>query len=387
MTSTINVTAVLIANAMGVLLLLFVGSGNRFVLKEQTKRNRCLIAIALINILSCVIDGIVCVADGRPGALAHDIIFWGNSILYLNALLMAILWILLVADYIKIKLSTAHKVIMASFFTLVVILLITNIFTPILFFVNEDNLYVRVDGLYAIYAASYFGFMLDGVAMYLWKRHQSGGLKFFPIWAFVIPIAIGMIIQNTFFGVSTIGPFMSIAITAVAISFQNNFLFRDQLTDLYNRYYLAMLGKTISQRPGREYTVIMFDINDFKSINDTYGHGVGDEALVRLSNILTTTVDKTGEVIRYAGDEFVILLNSHDDAVIEGFIARIHQALDELGSAEDAQYKISVATGWHKFHLEGKGNLNEYIGEADKRMYADKQEYYKACARCGCCQD
>ncbi len=370
--SAVDVTASLIANAMGALLLICVAAGNVFVIREQAKRNKHLVLLAAITVFSCILDSISALADGHHRAA----VFVSNTLLFVSGPVLAATWLLLMADYIKVRISKTRRLVVGIFLTAALILITVNLFTPVLFTVNEYGVYQRVDGLYIIYATSYFGLVLDVVAMYIWKKHESGGLKFFPMWAFIIPIAIGMGIQNFFFGVSTIAPFMAISVTSMAISFQNNLLYKDQLTDLYNRYYLSVLDKKMSKSAGREFSIVMLDINDFKSINDVYGHGAGDEALVQLSSILTSIVDKSGEVIRYAGDEFIIILNSHDDTAVEALISCIHQSLKDFSETAEVPYTLSVAAGWCKFHF-GEKTLNAFITEADRRMYKNKKDYYR----------
>ncbi len=379
MSSSINIAATLIADLMGVLLLICVAAGNRYVSKEQFKRNIHLVVLYGVTMFSCTMDIVSAFADGNDPILS----FVSGTLLFFCGPITAVAWIGLIAKHIKIRLSKIHKMIICIFFSIAMGLIIVNIFTPVLFIINENDIYQRVDGLYIIYAFSYFGLIFDAIGMYLVKKHESGGLKFFPMWGFVIPIAIGMVIQNMFFGVSTIAPFMTISITLMINSFQNQMIFRDQLTDLYNRYYLSLLEKKFSGKSSREYSVLMLDINDFKSINDLYGHDAGDDALVNLSKVLVSVVDKDGEIIRYAGDEFIIILNSHEEKVIEALINRIHQTLKDFSDSKTTPYELSVSVGWCRFSFGGK-SLNEYINEADKRMYTNKQAHYKVYPKLDC---
>lgn len=369
--STINIEAVLVADIMGVLLLICVVVGNLFANKKQGNRNKYLFRLIIITICSCVLDAVGTLVDGKN----RFAVYLCDTLSFLCFPMMGMLWILLVSRHIKVKLSNIHFAIICSFCLIAVGLIVANLFTPILFTINEFNVYERVNPFYLIYSTCYFGLLADVVILYIMKKHDSGGIKFFPMWSFIVPIAFGLIIQNSLFGVSTIAPFMTISITSVVFSFQKELLFRDQLTDLYNRYYLSVLEKRIIKNQGKNYSVIMLDINSFKSINDIYGHDMGDDALIQLSKILVSVVDKLGEVIRYAGDEFIIVLNSHDDEVTEKIISKINKRLEEFSKSRTAPYDLSVAMGWCNIDFEK--TPNEIINEADKRMYNNKQEFYK----------
>ena len=89
----------------------------------------------------------------------------------------------------------------------------------------------------------------------------------------------------------------------------------DGLTRLYNRHYLDTHLKNLVRQAadqGRALSVLMMDMDHFKSVNDTYGHGVGDEVLVGLANIIVQTIRSADLAARYGGEEFVVLMPETD---------------------------------------------------------------------------
>lgn len=85
----------------------------------------------------------------------------------------------------------------------------------------------------------------------------------------------------------------------------------DPMTKLYNRRYFSNISEhtlTLARRENQELSIIMIDIDDFKNINDTYGHQVGDDVIVSIANTLMLIQRKSDIVCRYGGEEFVILL-------------------------------------------------------------------------------
>ena len=91
----------------------------------------------------------------------------------------------------------------------------------------------------------------------------------------------------------------------------NEALLTDELTGVYNRRYLNVnLPKALqhAETRGNPLSIFILDVDYFKEINDTFGHQTGDETLIRLAEILGETLENTGTVFRYAGDEFGVIL-------------------------------------------------------------------------------
>ena len=168
---------------------------------------------------------------------------------------------------------------------------------------------------------------------------------------------------------------IAVSIAGVLASLQNEMIYHDQLTGLFNRYYLHYLLKKYVDRPKLNITGFMIDLNGFKHINDELGHAVGDDALYMSARILKSAVNNEGSVVRYAGDEFVILLNTQDDAVIEKCIAKIRDGFDKFNKNESKPYKLFVSIGFHKFDMKTE-SVDTFINIIDARMYEDKKAFY-----------
>ena len=121
----------------------------------------------------------------------------------------------------------------------------------------------------------------------------------------------------------------------------------------------------------------MLDLNDFKRINDEFGHFVGDEALVATTQILQKAVGSLGIVIRYAGDEFIVLINTQDDTVIQKCIEKIQNSFELFNSRNDKPYKLSASIGSHKLNLKEE-SVDTFINTIDARMYESKKAFYAA---------
>lgn len=150
---------------------------------------------------------------------------------------------------------------------------------------------------------------------------------------------------------------------------------RDPLTNLYNRRVLEeVMSKesTRSERTKRGFGIAIADIDDFKKINDTYGHDCGDKVLVELSKIFLAGIRSTDTMGRWGGEEFLFVFTetSCQGALI--VIERIRQKIEQtpiLCEAKDINVTITMGLSYH----QGEMNCKEMIAEADKAMYRGKR--------------
>ncbi|MDO6444586.1 diguanylate cyclase [Colwellia sp. 1_MG-2023] len=148
---------------------------------------------------------------------------------------------------------------------------------------------------------------------------------------------------------------------------------RDPLTMLYNRSHLAeMINQQIKlkDRYNTRSCLIMIDIDDFKKVNDTLGHKVGDDILKTLSNVLLKCARNSDIVARWGGEEFVLLCpeTDLDEAVL--LAKRFQQALKEIKS--DACPKVTCSIGIAELH--SKDSADEWFISADNAMYQAKAQ-------------
>jgi diguanylate cyclase (GGDEF)-like protein len=151
----------------------------------------------------------------------------------------------------------------------------------------------------------------------------------------------------------------------------------DPLTDLPNRRLLEKLIKrelASVQRYGQETVIIMLDVDDFKLINDTYGHQVGDSILMQLADLLQNNVRETDTVARFGGEEFIILMPN--TSVEEGysFAERIRKTImEKVFSVGSVTLQITSSFGVSSMGDINSQNLEDYYLLADKALYLAKQ--------------
>ena len=150
---------------------------------------------------------------------------------------------------------------------------------------------------------------------------------------------------------------------------------RDYLTGLYNRRYFFNDMEPYFEKALKDnenFVVAMIDIDDFKKVNDTYGHEVGDRVIVNLSEILISNTDQHDMVARFGGEEFCIVIkNTTTDKAVEA-LNRIRQAVEEFSmfceNEETLKFTISIGVA-----VDHENTLNDTINQADMMLYDAKQ--------------
>ena len=372
----VNVAAVLIANLMALVVLSMVVANCMWRLKQRNRESRVLLFLIVLSSVSCIADCTGYLIDGMPGCVVFVAQYAINTWIYAMNMIIGPLWLTFLATYLHVRLPQWVRSVSLALAVVFLGALVVNLFVPIAFTIDSANVYHR-EFLYPFYVGVSGAFLVGSLVVYSSARKQGGMLKFFPVWVFMIPAILGVSLQVMFYGVSTTWPFIAIAVSGVMSGLQNELIFRDKLTGLYNRFYLDDLKSRVSERADARFSIVMMDLNNFKSINDTYGHAVGDKALIATGAALSDAVGTLGTVMRYAGDEFVALLNTQDEETVNACIARIHRNLELLNDRPDIPYRLSISAGSCPVDLSAT-TVDEALNRVDLLMYQDKHAYYQA---------
>lgn len=371
----LNIFAIVTSNALGAMLLLVILYGNRWRLFDKSKEGRAVLIMIGLVFVSCIVDPIASLCDGQPGTLAFIGVYVCNLWLFLSNLFFACVWLIFICLHLNVPITKTARIALAVIGIATVLPLVVNFFVPLAFSVDSHNAYHR-GPLYLAYIAVGIGFMVASVFVYLKAKHDGGALKIFPIGLFLGPVIVGIVTQTFNYGISFIWPCMSIAIAGVVAALQNEAIYHDRLTGLYSRTYLDYLKQQLASSKRSQFTAIMLDLNGFKVINDTYGHSEGDAALIVTGELLKSSMHTLGVVVRYAGDEFIVLLNTQDCAVVQEVFQSIMNSFKHYNETSGKGYCLSLAAGMSKVDLS-KHSVDELMNEIDRRMFEDKRRFYE----------
>jgi len=150
--------------------------------------------------------------------------------------------------------------------------------------------------------------------------------------------------------------------------------YKDSLTGLFNRRYFSEL-LDIELKRARRYdssiSLLFIDIDDFKTVNDTYGHKYGDIVLVKFAKILKAEIRETDIVSRWGGEEFVILLHEKDLNASGAVAERLRKTVENQSFKPPITISIGVAV------TDGNTSLEEIVCLADSALYKAKERKNK----------
>ena len=242
--------------------------------------------------------------------------------------------------------------------------------------------------MYNIYVVAFFisTLYMFAKAVQFSKAYQNKGCG--QLVAIICFVVFGAIIQVLNRKLRTI--WITIDVTAVFlfIYYDELILCIDGLTGLLNQKSLVnYLTNKASER--KRCIVIVFDVNDFKYINDAYGHSAGDEILIAVSDVLKESYRNVGECYRMGGDEFAVIMLKDIEKIQqinEHFIKNLEEKRESFNK-EDSKKKeedrlpelphISYGTAIYEPSNKKKQTLPDTQKLADAEMYANKEAYYE----------
>lgn len=377
----IDLKTVTVANFLGLLTLLTVISGNSWRINGTSKESKYLKILIFSSAFSCIIETLSYWIDGKSGNFIRFMRYFSSTWIYSMNMVVSPAWLLFLSYHIIGKLDKIQKIFLIVLQVIGMGILVLNLFIHgLVFYIDENNTYSR-GTLYLFYLGVEGFFLVDSVYLYLKVKKKGGALKFFPVWVFLIPITLGIIIQSIFYGISLIWACLAISVSGILACLQNEVIFQDKLTGVFNRFYLDNVKANLKKSENTKYTAIMMDLNNFKSINDNFGHMTGDEALINAASIMREAVGASGSVIRYAGDEFVVVLNTSDINDAKKCIESINQKFDEFNKRPDSKYSLSASAGYDTVDLSTQ-TVDDLMNEIDSKMYENKKEYYRTHKKC-----
>ena len=202
------------------------------------------------------------------------------------------------------------------------------------------------------------------------KRH------FVPLLLFPVPPFICGILQAVSYGLVLVWSSITLSILVVYHSIQNHRLSTDFLTNIYNRNELEQyLNMKIRNSANKNlFSGIFIDIDNFKQINDSYGHKVGDNMLIDTAGLIRKSLRKDDFLARYGGDEFVVILDIYDISVLEQTVLRINSNVRNYNSKSEYPFELSISMGYGIYDPESGMDKDMFIRHIDAHMYEKKNK-------------
>lgn len=365
--------SVLTANIISILLigtLYFANRQKAVYNREMRLLQQMMVIIGIANISDCCVYYLT----SSSNVVIKVLVFLSGSGLFLGNVMIGYLWAKFIMVHMNITFSNIRRNIYRTIGLISIVLLVINIFYPLVFSVS-DGRYQRGFAyiIFLIFAAFY---ILDSLYLYVKRVKKNGSLKLFPVHIFLIPVILGVVIQAFFVEIAITWTSIAISVAGIMTALKNEIIFIDCLTGLYNRMYLEFLHKRACNKKDCWVSGIMIDLNGFKQINDNYGHAEGDLALCIVADLLRKSFSEYGVVTRFAGDEFVIMLNTTDEQLIQKIIKSAKKNFVIENEKNNKPYQLSASMGYAITNLSNE-TIDDFMNRIDEQMYQDKMKYYE----------
>lgn len=329
------------------------------------------------NIILIFLDMVAWGLDGRASSLLTVINLAGYVLYFALSPVPCFLWLL----YTENKIYNDEKRIrrIAWSFCLpaifMAVLACTTPFTGYLFYLDGSHVYHRGPGFLWMVVITY-GYLAFAALLVIGKRRQLAKEHFLTLLLFPLPPFLGSILQVCFYGVSLVWTGMALSLLMVFLNIQNRTLRTDYLTGVYNRLYSdrCLREKIRCSTPEQTFAGILMDLDDFKRINDEYGHDQGDEALAITAGLIGRSIRPEDFLARYGGDEFIAFINIRSAGVLEKTVNRIRWAFEGFNARTDKPYKLNLSMGYDLYEPDSGMSADEFVRHIDELMYKDKKK-------------
>ena len=367
------VNALLNGYSIIVLIIILVYTVNRT--KDQTLEYKLFKALLISTMILLLFD-----IFGRFDGLEPGYYFinsLGNFVIFSCHLVLPSLWLL----YVYYQLNHDKKklikpiIVLAAFNLANFIIMLFNCNTGWYYYIDEAvNIYHR-GPLHALPATvTLVLLLLTAVYVLFMKKHFDKKI-YTPLLFFAIPPFLGMIAQIYFYNIDFVLIGASISLIVVFLGIQNKIIYTDYLTDTGNRTKLEYVleEKVLAAKHKKTFSLVMADINEFKQINDTYGHAMGDEALKSAASLLKECVRSRDYIFRFGGDEFCLILDISDNYMLERLIMRIGRHFESFNQKSELPFELSLSMGYAVYKSKSNMAAEEFLRYVDLLMYKEKQ--------------
>lgn len=336
--------------------------------------------LVLLNMSMILIDLLGWAFNGMTGDVANALNLFFNVVLYIAAPMIPTAWVLYVYHLVEEpeqRIKKLHRLLLL-FLGINATLTLVSLFTGWFFFIDDANIYHR-GSLFLIHVAHSELLLLYSFFFVLVKRRSFQKRQFYAIMVFFIAPILGSGIQVLHYGVSYNWTGVMLSLLIIYLHLQSRDLHTDYLTGANNRLHVQEFLKAKIQNSSekRPFGAILIDIDHFKTINDRFGHGVGDEALKDAVSILQSSLRNDDFIARYGGDEFLVIVDVPSKKSLESTILRIRDKLLQFNLEQNREYRLDFSMGFELYDSKQKPSADSFIDLLDQRMYRDKNQKHE----------
>ncbi len=332
------------------------------------------IKVLQITILMLVVD-IFSRFDGNSGTIYSVLNHVGNCFIFILNPVLSSFWLLYAHDQVFQNEEKTRKL----YFPLIIINVVNAVIVVLTqffgwyYYIDSNNIYHR-GPLFSIAFSITLILMIIAFLLIITNRKKIDNNHYFSLVFFAIPPFVCSILQIIFYGISIVLNSVVLSLLIVFLNIQNHSIYTDYLTGVSNRKKLDIYlrEKIKSSTENKTFSAIMIDLNNFKTINDTYGHDSGDYALRISAKLLNSCIKPKDFIARFGGDEFCLVLDVYDKVLLENIVRRINNCIEMYNETSDKPYIISFSMGYEVYDYNSNMGIEEFQKHIDKLMYENK---------------
>ncbi len=370
-----NFTSDLVLDIYSIILLIFIFIHALKVTEKNLLQQKLYMLLLKVTVLMLIVD-IFSRFDGNQGTIYSSINHIANFLIFLLSPVAPSLWLL----YAHFQVYHEEKKLRGWLYPLLAIhaanaaMLVLSQYFGWYYYIDSDNIYHR-GPLYWFPVFITVALVLLA-ALIIIRNYKSIEKKYFSsLVFFAVPPLICIILQIIFYGTSLILHGITLSLLMVFINIQNQNMNTDYLTGAYNRKSLEtfMREKISASTENKTFSAILIDLDDFKFINDTLGHDMGDYVLATSVKLIKSCFRSIDFIARFGGDEFYIILDVSNRDDLEAAVCRIKNCIKKHNEHGNNRYRLSLSMGYAVYDYQSHMTVEEFQKQIDELMYENKR--------------
>ncbi len=364
-----------ILNIFSLLLLaiLFMYSLNR--LDKNSIQQRAYYAMLVCTMVLLVLD-IFSRFDGNAGTIYSLFNRAGNFLIFLLNPVLPSIWLIYVDSQIFHDDKRTKRLVILLLF-----LIAANFIVVLLsqsngwyYTIDANNIYHR-GPLFILASTLPFSLLLVAFMEVILNKEKLSTKQLVPFIFFPVPPFVCIFLQLFIYGVSFALNGTVLSLMIVTLSIQNEDVYTDHLTGVGNRKKLeAVLKEKVAKSSrDRTFSLIMVDINNFKEINDTLGHDMGDKVLKAFAELLEKSVRSKDYVTRYGGDEFCLIMDISEKSCLDSAVLRINNDFGSLNHSGLLPFCPTISMGYAIYDHPTGMSAEAFFKQVDTLLYENKR--------------
>ncbi len=357
---------------MILLLVLFYHSNKQD--RNEILQYKIFIAMLWVTILMLCVD-ILSRFDGEVGVFYPMINQIGNFLIFVLNPVLPSLWLLYAYSIVfpKKRIDIRLLAFVLGINAVNVVMVILTQFTGWLYYFSSNNIYHR-GPIFWLSVLITVIIILGSLGFLMVNRKRIDEKYYYTLLFFLFPPLMGIFLQVAFYGMSLVLNSVVVSFLVVFLNIQNHNIYTDYLTGINNRKKLDlyMQQRIDSSSEGKTFSAILLDLNNFKSINDVYGHYMGDDALRTSVKLFCTCLVKTDFIARIGGDEFCIISDTSSKRELKKLAGKINRCFAKYNESKIRPYRLTVSMGYAVYDHQSRMTMAEFQKHIDTLMYYSK---------------